>query len=81
MTNEEIIKRIDVGFKSKDLENIPCPFLRLECLKLAFDVAHKTETFDPRKWANKSLEEQLEAYDQICELAEMNYKFLVKERE
>ncbi len=81
MTKEEIMKKLDVGFHSKEGVKASCPYMRLECLRIAFDVAHKAETFDSSKWPNKSLEAQLEAFDQVYELAEMNYKFVVKDNE
>jgi len=81
MTNEEIKKKIDVGFKSKERKNMPCPSLRLECLKLACDIATKVGTFDQYIWAKKSIEDQLETYEQMFELADMNYGFVMKEKE
>lgn len=81
MTNEELMKKLKVGFHSKEDKRTACPYLRLECLKIAFDVASKVGAFDQYNWVKKSEDEQLEVYEQVYELAEMNYKFMMKERE
>lgn len=80
--------KVDVGFAKPTLQEIykhketppfpnELPFLRLEALKLAYEVAYKQDIFNAREWANKSLDDQVDSYKQVFELAAINYQFIM----
>ncbi len=50
---------------------------RLESLKLAYEVAFKQDVFNPIHWNKMTEEKQIEAYQQIFELADYNCNYLV----
>lgn len=83
--SDEIKAKVDVGFvrPQPSAEIIgqavvrQSKEMRLEALKLAYEVAFRQDIFSRRDWDGKSFEEQVEAYKQVFELADINYQFIV----
>ena len=55
--------------------------LRLECLKIAYDISKTIGDFDPFNWERKSSEEQHADLLSLYEIAEMHFSYITQQSE
>lgn len=55
--------------------------LRVEALKLAYETAYKLRILDANEWKDFKNQQKMELYDNIFELAEENFNFIMGSRE
>ncbi len=71
---EDIKNKVDVGFTSHSLKDQD---IRLESLKLAYKAVIQMKVFDDTRWFRLTAEEQQAALDELFELSDMNYDYIV----